>query len=200
MTSNRDYPVENRSVGQLTDVDKRQRLVDVIVLPYEQEGEVFHRGELWREKFTRGAFDGIENHAGRVRVNREHVKGATVGKVVSFDPKHTDGLLGRIKVVNSAEGDQVLALAEEDMVSISAGFVARPSDVLVDRRSKLRTVMRAFLDHVSFVEDPAYEGAKVLAVREGYQAQASDAGPLVTPNLDEFLNDELFRWADSRRG
>ena len=47
---------------------------------------MFWRGEMWRESFERGAFDGIEDHAGRVRVNREHVKGDTVGKVVDVRP------------------------------------------------------------------------------------------------------------------
>lgn len=200
MTSNRDFPVEIRKVGRLADVDQRQRLVDVIVAPYDQEAEVFWRGEIWREKFLHGSFDGIETRAGSVRANREHMIGRTVGKAVTLDSQHSDGLLGRVKIAKTDEGDEVLSLAEEDMVSISGGFVFRGSDVELNKRTLLRTVKRAFLDHISFVEQPAYEGAKVLAVREGLQAPASGESPLVTPALDEFVNDELFQWANSRIG
>ena len=38
--------------------------------------------------FVRGAFDGIESHAGRIRVNREHMMGDTVGKVVAVRERH----------------------------------------------------------------------------------------------------------------
>lgn len=197
MTSNRDFPVEMRAAS-LADVDTRQRLIDVIIAPYEQETEVFWRGEVWREKFLRSAFDGIENHAGRIAVNREHVVGNTVGKTVALDPRHDGGLLGRLKIVRGDQGDHVLNLAEEDMVGISGGFVMRPSDVQLDKRAKLRTVTRSFLDHVSFVESPAYEGARVLAVREGRRAPETAAEPLSTPALDEFLSEPVFQWADRR--
>lgn len=203
MTSNREYPVEERSVGQVADVNQRQRLVDVIVAPWDEEAEVFWRGEVWREKFIRGAFNGLENHAGRVAVNREHKKGATVGRVLKFDPYYSDGLFARIKIAKTPAGDEVLELADDEdgpMVGISGGFVMRPSDVDLERRSKLRAVRKGFVDHVSFVEDEAYKKARVLDVREGLQAPASGIEQLVTPALDEFVNDELFRWANSRNG
>ena len=203
MSSNSDYPVENRSVGQVADVNIRQRHVDVIVAPWDEEAEVFWRGEVWRERFLRGAFNGIENHAGRVAVNREHTKGATVGRVLKFDPYHADGLFARIKIAKTPAGEEVLELADDEdgpMIGISGGFVMRGSDVDLEKRSRLRTVKRSFVDHVSFVEDEAYKKARVLAVREGPQAQASGIGRIVTPNLDEFMNDELIRWANSRRG
>jgi hypothetical protein len=74
------------------------------------------------------------------------------------------------------------------------------SDQRLDRRSRTRRILRAFVDHVAFVEDPAYVGAEVLAVRAGQSGLvAADQMPLPeTPNLDEWLNDPTFQWASQR--
>src|SRR5688572_6910323 len=103
----------------LTDVDTKLRLIDLIAVPYDEETEVIWRGEVWNEVFDRSSFTGIEDHAGRVRVNREHVRGDTVGKVVSFDSTDEKGLIARVKIAQTLRGDETLALAEEDMISAS---------------------------------------------------------------------------------
>lgn len=184
----------------LTEVDTKLRLIDLIAVPWEQETEIPWQGELWREVFSRGAFKGIEDHAGRVRVNREHVQGDTVGKVVHFDSQHEDGLLARVKIAQNPRGDDTLALAEEDMISASVGFrVKSHHDVLINKRAKVRRVLRAFLDHLSMVENPAYVGAKVLAVRaESSELTVVESPSLATPILDEMQSDELIMWARAR--
>lgn len=190
-----------RNDSTLTDVDTRQRLIDLIAVPYEQETEVPWRGEIWREVFSRGAFDGLEDHAGRIRVNREHRRGDTVGKVVSFDTQHEPGLLARIKIAETPRGDETLALAAEDMISASIGFrIKQPSDVRMDKRTKVRRILRAFMDHLGMVESPAYAGAQVLAVREDPSGLAvAETVPLPdTPALDEAMSDDVLAWAASR--
>jgi HK97 family phage prohead protease len=191
--------VELRS-STITDVDTKQRLIDLVAVPWEEEGEVFWRGESWREVFVRGAFDGIENHAGRVPVNHEHVRGQTIGKVVRFANADA-GLLGTVKVGKTPLGDDMLNLADEDMVSASVGFrVGKPSDVQINRRTRLRRVMRAFVDHLAMTESPVYAGARVLAVRaEPSGLQVVEQEPLPsTPALDEIRDDEVFAWARRR--
>ena len=188
-----------RHDSTLTEVDTQLRLIDLIAVPWEQETEVPWHGEVWREVFTRGAFGGIEDHAGRIRVNREHVRGDTVGKVVNFEDTDA-GLLARVKIAKTDRGDETLALAEEDMISASIGFrVKRASDVVVNKRTKLRRVTRAFLDHLGLVESPAYAGAKVLAVREEQSGLEVVDTPLPsTPAIDEAMNDDVLLWASSR--
>lgn len=190
-----------RDDATVRDVDTKQRIVTVIAVPWEQETQVFWRGETWREVFTRGAFDGLENSAGRIRVNREHTKGDTVGRVVRADPADPQGLVMDVRVARTPRGDETLALAEEQMISASVGyFVKRPADVSVSKNTMLRRVNRAFLDHLSFVESPAYEGAKVLAVREAPHGLTVAETPLpATPTLDEFLNDDVLKWALGRK-
>lgn len=182
------------------DVDFKQRVIEIIAVPWGQEAEVHWRGEQWREVFERGAFDGIEDHAGRVPVNREHTRGDTVGKVVSLDPYDDRGLIASVKVARTLRGDETLQLAAEGMIGASVGyFVKRGSDVLLNRSAMLRRVKRAFLDHLSMVEAPAYAGAVPVAVREGSLADVAGE-PLRTPVLDTFANDDVFSWAAGRVG
>lgn len=185
----------------LADVDAKQRIIELVAVPWDEEADVKWRGEMWREVFRRGAFDGIEEHAGRVRVNREHIIGDTVGKTVSLDPASTVGLLARVKIAQTLRGDETLQLASEDMLSASIGyFIKSPSDVVINKRTKLREVMRAFLDHLAMVESPAYAGAQVLAVREGSSGLAvAEGAPLPsTPALDDAMNDPMLAWAAAR--
>jgi HK97 family phage prohead protease len=189
-----------RSDGVLSNIDFKHRLIDVIAVPWEKEARVFWRGDFWTEVFERGAFDGIENRSGQVRVNREHRKGDTVGKVVEFNPHDERGLFTRLKIVRGAKGDEVLYLAEEDMVSASIGYRAnKASDVLLDKQDMTRRVKKAFLDHLGMVEDPAFKESRVLAVREDEAAQVAD-GPLPeTPVLDEMMRDPIIREIVMRR-
>lgn len=190
-----------RNDGTLTDVDRRQRIIELIAVPWDQPAEVFWRGDIWTEVFQRGAFDGIESRTDSIRVNREHVKGNTVGKIIDLDPGHADGLFTRLKIVKGPKGDEVLDLAEDDMISASVGYRAqKPSDVHLDKQARHRTVLNAFLDHLGMVEDPAFKGAKVLAVRgEPSGLIVADDGPLAaTPLLDEFMSDPVLAWARGR--
>jgi phage head maturation protease len=190
-----------RNDGALTDIDRRQRIIELIAVPWGQPAEIFWRGDIWTEVFQRGAFDGIETRSDSIRVNREHIKGNTIGKIAEFDPGHPDGLFARVKIVKGVRGDEVLDLAEDDMISPSVGYRAqKPSDVRLDKQLRHRTVLNAFLDHLGMVEDPAFKGAQVLAVRgESSGLTVTDDGPLAaTPLLDEFAGDPVLSWARGR--
>jgi hypothetical protein len=93
-----------------------------------------------------------------------------------------------------------LELAADDMVSASLGYyVKSPSDVSLNRRTLVRRVCRAFLDHLAMVESPAYVGARVLAVREDQSGLAAAEEPLyAAPALDDAMNNPTFQWAASR--
>lgn len=189
-----------RNDGKLAGVDRVRRTIDLIAVPWDQPAEVFWRGDIWTETFERGAFDGIESRSDSIRVNREHVKGNTVGKIIEFDPRNDEGLWARVKIVKGSKGDEVLDLAEDDMISPSVGYRAqKPSDVRLDKQARHRSVLNAFLDHLGMVEDPAFKGAQVLAVHRNSPESPAADGPLVaTPLLDEFMNDPVLAWARGR--
>lgn len=182
------------------DVDVKQRMIDMIAVPWDEETDVVWRGEMWREVMRRGAFDGLEPHAGRIPLNRQHVEGDTVGKAVKFENASV-GLLCRAKVAQTPRGDETLQLAMEDMLSPSVGYYVKSlSDVRINKRMKLREVVRAFMQHMSLVETPAFPGAQVLAVREAPSGLAvAETSPLPdTPALDAAMNDDVFAWAAAR--
>jgi HK97 family phage prohead protease len=183
-------PLEIRSAVEISGVNHPERLITVIAVPYEETALVKYRGEVWAETFLRNAFDGIEQRAGNVRVNREHRKGDTVGKIVRFEPAHSLGLLTDIQVAKTVRGEETLALAEDGMISASVGYGVRPSDQLLNRDTTppRRVIRKAFLDHLSLVEDPAYDGAKVLEVRETERDEAADMLLPETPALDEWMS------------
>lgn len=152
--------IETRNAGPAA-VDNR--VITVVAVPYEQPTQVLYRSQLWTEVFTRGAFTGIELQAGRIRVNRDHDKSRTVGKVIAFrdDPA---GLIAEIRIARTPLGDETLALAAEDMLSASVGFGVPAGGAQLDTRNRTRRITRAVLDHLSLVESPAYENASVVGV------------------------------------
>jgi hypothetical protein len=191
--------VEHRS-STISDVNVRQRIIEIIAVPYDQEADISWHGEIWHESFDRHAFDGVEPSAGRVQVNREHVKGDTVGKIIGADPSHKDGLFARVKIYSTPRGEETLTLADEGGAFPSIGFrLHRFSDQVLNKRMMTRRINRAYWDHQAFVEDPAYVGAGVLAVRAGQSGLLVADAPLPeTPNLDEWLNDPTLAWASKR--
>jgi phage head maturation protease len=157
-------PVEFRD-SSVAGVNCDQRIVEVVAVPYEEPSLIEYRGAMWAETFDRGAFDGIETRGGQVRVNRGHDRTRTVGKVVRWWPSRSEGLVSEVRIAPTPLGDETLTLADEDMLSVSVGFAVRDRDQVLDRSSMTRRIRKAFVDHLSFVEDSAYAGAKVLAVR-----------------------------------
>lgn len=177
-------PVEFRD-SKLAGVNFAQRLIELIVVPYDEEAIVEHRGELWHEVHMRGAYDGIEKRPGRVRSNRDHDDQRLVGRALRFWPSRQEGLVAEVRISQTPLGDETLALADDDVLSPSVGFAARGRDQVFDRATMTRRIRKAFVDHIAFVPDPAYVGAKVLGVRSASSAPADDRPPLDTPNLDE---------------
>lgn len=188
-------PLEDRS-SSVADINHTQRIIEVIAVPYDEQAAVEYRGEMWVESFDRHAFDGIEKRPNRVRANRDHDERRTIGKVVNFWPSRDEGLVAAVRIAQTPLGDETLALAEEDCLSASIRFAVRGRDQELNRANRSRRVKRAFLHHLAFLPEPAYEGAGVLSVRHaGHPLLAADLPQLVTPNLDE-----LRAWYQALKG
>lgn len=187
-------PIEFRD-SNVTGVNFAQRIVEVVVVPYEETALVEYRGELWNEMFLRGAFDGIEKRPNRVRANRDHDDKRLVGKAVKFFPSRQEGLVAEVRVSQTPLGDETLALANDDVLSVSVGFAARGRDQEFERRTMTRRIKKAFADHIAFTPTQAYAGASVLAVRSGLQVPTAAELPMLeTPGLDE-----LRAWMQKQR-
>jgi phage head maturation protease len=176
-------PVEFRTVTDMA-VNYPERMIELVLMPYDTDGVVEHRGRIVVESHAPGAYAGVERRANRVRVNRDHVQERTIGRAVALHPSRTEGLVGELKIARTSLGDETLGLADDGCVEASVGFAVMPGgEQWLEQRSR-RRITKAFLDHIALVPEGAYQG-RVLNVRS-----TGSAGPVervATPNLDEVL-------------
>jgi HK97 family phage prohead protease len=180
-----DAPIDGepwKRAAEVVDVSYPDRVIKLVVIPYEQPTAVQWQGRTVTETIVRGAFNGIERRANRVRVNREHERMQTVGRAVTFHPGGEQGLLADIKISRTPLGDETLELAADGCLGASAGFLPMKSGMQWQNRDSYQ-ITRAFLKHIAMTSEPAYEGAEVLEVRSAVPAAAVVSA---TPNLDEY--------------
>ena len=173
------------------DVSFPERTIEVVVMPYEQETVVEHRGRMIKEAIARGAFDGIQRR--RITANRDHDDRRVVGRTIALHPEHEEGLVAEIKISNTELGTETLNLVNDEVLKASAGYLPLPGGEKWLTRSSVR-ILKGWLGHIAFVPEPAYEGARALSVRHGGPHGLSGASeqPVPTPNLDQ-LRDQLAR-------
>jgi HK97 family phage prohead protease len=156
-----------------------KRQIELIVMPYETEAQVMHKGRRIREIVSRGAFEGLDARHRRVTVNRGHNIDSVVGKAVAFHPSREEGLVAELQIARTAAGDETLALADDGLLDASAGFGVPDGGEQWPEKG-LRRLVRVWLDHIAMTPNPAYKTANVLAVRN----QDEPAERIPTPNLD----------------
>lgn len=186
-------PIEHRE-SAVANVNFPERIIEVIVAPYDEEAVVEYRGDLWKESFERGAWDALADRPEQksVKAIRDHDRTRLVGKAIRFEPSRQEGLVADVKIAKTDLGDETLALADDGIIGVSAGFAAALRDQVFDKTKMTRRVKKAFLDHVAFVGNPAYQGAAVVNIRSDGR-EAAELPKLITPALDE-----LIAWQQSR--
>lgn len=176
--------IEFRTATQVG-VSFPKRQIELVVMPYETETQVVHRGKLVREVVARGAFEGLDARHRRILVNRGHVIDNIVGRAVKFHPSRDEGLVAELEIAKTTAGDDTLELADKGYLDASAGFGVPDGGESWPEKG-LRRLTRLWLDHIAMTPDPAYQGTHVLAVRAADSPQdATEApGAVITPNLD----------------
>jgi HK97 family phage prohead protease len=177
--------------ASLSTVSFPKRTIEMIVMPYEQETTVEHRGRFVREVVSRGAFDGIQHRPTRVQLNRDHDLLQACGRAISFRPSNQAGLVAEVRVSNTVLGTETLELANDGILGASAGFqLMDRADAEEWPEKDLRRLNKLHLHHIAMTPIPAYEGAQVLAVRSdppdaAERLPAAPGGIVVaTPNRD----------------
>lgn len=199
--------VHVRSTAEVADVRFADRIIELLVMPYNREAvvpESFSNPRLIREVCMPGAFAGLQTRANRIKLFREHDRTSPLGKGVTFHPNAAEGLIGEFRIPKTPAGDDALELASEGVLDASAGFqIKKPSDASWHERRTLRRLHTVWLHHVALTADPAYEDARVLAVRAADATTAASPAAAVavaTPLLAELREAELLaRAADIDR-
>lgn len=181
-------PVEIRA-ATVMNVAYPDRTIDLVAVPYNEWAVVEYppnSGRLIEESVEPAAFGMVANRARRFVVNMEHDPDRIIGNVreLRSDAK---GLLAKLKIRRSVEGDQALDDAADGMLGASVGMAVSQAGQVWETRSK-RRIAKAFLDHIALTWTPAYLGAEVLEVR-GAPTVVTTEAVIGTPNLDRILAD-----------
>lgn len=176
---------ERRASGPITEVRFPDRIITLVAMPYNEE--TARAGGRFVESFAPGSFAGLEHRNGRIRVNREHVIGAPVGRVDVWHSDREDALVAELRVSRTPLGDETLELAADGILDASVGFLPMPGgEAWTENRSK-RRVTKAWLHHLGLTADGAYEGARVLEVRRAVEPAEPPAPVSETPNRDALV-------------
>lgn len=154
-----DPQLELRSEGT-------HRMLSVRCVPY---GQISHKAGPRPEKFRHGAFAGAIANASKIRLRQKnHDRNTLPVGVAERLEERDDGLYGVYRFYDTVEGRAAIEnVAEGVYGGVSVGFIA-VEDADVDG---VREIRRAKLDHVSLVESPAYEDARILALRSAADYQ-----------------------------
>jgi HK97 family phage prohead protease len=193
--SNERGPIEIRS-ATIEAVDYPDRTLSLIVAPYDEWAEVEHKGRIVEESIAPGAFGAVRNRARKFLVNMEHDPARWVGTVLDLEPDDPKGMQARIKIRRSAEGDQALNDAADELLGASIGMAVAPRDETIEGHR--RRIRKAFLDHIALTATPAYLGAQVLEVRSARPVVVTPPATSPTPNLDQVLAERREREYRSR--
>lgn len=155
MTETTVVPLELRRSGDHT--------LDGLCVPYGVT--TMKAGHPKGERFAPGAFSELIATRTKVRLTDSHLEGdqrRPVGVATEF--RETDqGLYGSFRFYNTPEGRGGWENAtEETYGGLSIGFVPVEEGIGSDGAREIR---KARLFHVSLVDEPAYDDARVLAVR-----------------------------------
>jgi HK97 family phage prohead protease len=147
---------------ELRGVDGEGRTIDGVCVPYDEISYLTPNPA--GERVLRGAFaKSVQQQASKVFLFRGHDHAHPVGRAVRFEDR-PDGLYGSFSVRRSVLGDEVLADVREGYLpAMSVGF--KPVQARRGRDGETE-VVEAQLKEVSLLPLGAYEGAKVLALRE----------------------------------
>lgn len=183
MTDERVPDTTWKRAAEVVTVDFPERVIELLVMPYETPTVVGWQGRTVTETIARGAFDGIQRRARKIVVNVDHQETvpSTVGSAIALHPSREEGLVAEVRIARTPLGDDVLALASEGDIGASAGFAPFKDGMKWEGRNAYR-VTRAYLKHIAMTPDPAYQDAQVLAVRSRPEAPPAAAA---TPLLDQ---------------
>jgi len=171
-TENSTLPLELRASSD-------GNTLDGLCVPYSRT--TLKAGVPKGERFLPGAFADLTETRGaaKIRLTDSHDESGRRPIGVATEFRETDaGLWGRFRFYNTPEGrggrENVL---EDTYGGLSVGFLP-----IAERRGEdgAREILRARLFHVSLVDEPAYEDARVLAVR----AAVPDVSDLLAVEYD----------------
>lgn len=157
-----------------------QRILAVRCVPY---GKATLKAGPRPERFRYGAFAGATDNAGRIRLrDADHTRGRLPVGVAQRLEERADGLYGEFRFYNTPEGRAAVEnVAAGVYAGVSVGFFADDAPVV----DGVREVRAAKLHHLALCEEPAYEDAKILALRSADAYEWMRTAPTLSVDVDD---------------
>lgn len=167
------------------------RTVDVRIVPYGEK--ITHNDGLggvpagvdYTEEWLPGVFAHQVNAANRVLANFEHQPGIAgiVGRGISLEDR-PDGMHGSFKILETPAGETTLELLRDQVLE---GISLEAIPVKNVQRGSVLQRAKANLRAIAFTRFAAYQGARVLALREEAPVtiDAEDLPTEIDPELIE---------------
>lgn len=164
--------------------DLAERIIEGIVVPYgetsfltdDPRGERFRSGSLGRT---------IKDRGDRVKLYRVHDHAVAVGKALQWKPNNEAGLWAQFRIAATPAGDDVLLEVREGMLdAFSVGFLPKRETRGTDGA---REIIEAQLHEVSLCPIGAYDGARVLAMRQPVRFTLPTVAPMPAVDLGPVL-------------
>jgi HK97 family phage prohead protease len=151
----------------LRGAEVKGRTLLLACVPFDTPTWVSDGGDPHREEFAPGAFRHVDPTRTQLRYRHS---GDLLDRLGAGRSLTEDGgwLIGEFAVAKGQRGDHLIDLVDSgDLSGVSVGFDPGVDEVRVDADGEItRRVRVKRLPEVSLVDQPAYEEASVLAVRE----------------------------------
>jgi HK97 family phage prohead protease len=167
-----------------------------VVAELDEEGRPDRYTEIWE----RGAFDTQvrSDNTGVIRkiaLRDEHIDGlGKIGWALQLQDRD-DGLWGKFRVREAALAD-VSQMYEDGIDGLSIGFHPLRAGTRIEARGtadERRYRSKAYINHVALVATPAYDGARVMALRDADElvadSEADHARTQFLAEIDSWLVD-----------
>jgi HK97 family phage prohead protease len=157
------------------------RTVAGLAVPFDVPTDIADSQGVYSETFRRGAFARtIEQRGRRVKALAQHDRRRLpLGRAHSLR-EDAHGLAVELHISQTRDGDEALELVRDGALDgLSIGFRSVDGG---DRWNATRTAVERVevrLDEVSLVAFPAYDDARVMAVRTGSEGLVADISPAV---------------------
>lgn len=169
--------------------DDDGRTITGLAVPFDTETEIIPG---FREKIARGAVN-LDTMPALFYRHSEPIG------VITAMSEQADGLMIEARVSDTALGRDAATLARDGAIKcLSIGFFEREyTDEITDDGATLRTQHSIDLREISLVPVPAYEDAKITAVREAQTPTTPTTNTKGTPMTDQITRADIDELADA---
>lgn len=181
MTFTRAWAAEFR----IADTDPDQRTIVGIAVPFNDPTPIYEHGRLFTETIEHGAFrDSLAKRGTRMPILLHHDQRALpVGRPSSLRETPV-GLMVEARISDTTDGNDALTLVRDGVLDgLSIGFSVPEGGDTWNSRFTERSVQRANLHEISLVNFPAYDAARITAVRQAADVPVEPAEPVAGHRL-----------------